>query len=155
MQAPNEALGFPRLCGAGVVLSWPGPSLAMLLAHLLCTGYGLLSHSGFSLSLGVENAPVKLVPRHLSGLHISLCYLLALGLCFLHSLWLATGSFFLPPPLFFFSGLHLWHMEVLRLGVELGLQLPAWTTATALPDQIQAKSVTYTPAHSNAGSLTH
>ena len=34
---------------------------------------------------------------------------------------------------FFFSGLHLWHMEVPRLGVEL--QLPAYITATAMPDQ--------------------
>ena len=34
----------------------------------------------------------------------------------------------------FFLGLHLWHMEVPRLGVELGPQLPAYTTATAMPD---------------------
>ena len=32
---------------------------------------------------------------------------------------------------FCFSGLHLWHMEVPRLGVELELQLPACATATA------------------------
>ena len=30
-----------------------------------------------------------------------------------------------------FLGLHLWHMEVPRLGVTLELQLPAYTTATA------------------------
>ena len=35
-------------------------------------------------------------------------------------------------------------MEVLRLGVELELQLPAYTTAT--PCQIHAVSVTYTIA---------
>ena len=35
---------------------------------------------------------------------------------------------------FVFSGPYLWHMEVLRLGVELELQLPAYTTATAMPD---------------------
>ena len=35
-------------------------------------------------------------------------------------------------------GPHLWHMEVPRLGVKLGLQLPAYTTATT-----------------NIGSLTH
>ena len=37
---------------------------------------------------------------------------------------------------FFFSflGLHLWHMQVSRLGVELELQLPAYTTATATQD---------------------
>ena len=34
----------------------------------------------------------------------------------------------------FFLGPHLWHMEVLRLGVELELQLQAYTTATATPD---------------------
>ena len=37
---------------------------------------------------------------------------------------------------FFFSflGLHLWHMQVSRLGAELELQLPAYTTATAMPN---------------------
>ena len=35
---------------------------------------------------------------------------------------------------FCFLGLHLWHMEVPRLGVELELQLPAYSTATAKPD---------------------
>ena len=34
----------------------------------------------------------------------------------------------------FFSGLHLRHMEVPRLGVELELYLPADATATATPD---------------------
>ena len=29
---------------------------------------------------------------------------------------------------------HLWHMEVPRLGVELKLPLPAYTTGTATPD---------------------
>ena len=33
-----------------------------------------------------------------------------------------------------FLGLHLQHMEVPRLGVELELQLPAYSTATATPD---------------------
>ena len=32
---------------------------------------------------------------------------------------------------FFFLGLHLQHIEFLRLGVKLELQLPAYTTATA------------------------
>ena len=37
--------------------------------------------------------------------------------------------------LFFgFLGLHLCHVEVPRLGVELELQLPAYTTATATSD---------------------
>ena len=35
---------------------------------------------------------------------------------------------------FVFSGLHLQHMEVPRLGVELELQLPAYATAIATPD---------------------
>jgi len=35
---------------------------------------------------------------------------------------------------FFFSGLRLRHMEVPGLGVELELQLPAYTTATAMWD---------------------
>ena len=37
---------------------------------------------------------------------------------------------------FFFVilGLRLWHMGVPKLGVELELQLPAYTRATATPD---------------------
>ena len=35
---------------------------------------------------------------------------------------------------FFFLGLYLWHMEIPRLGVELELQLLAYTTAMAMPD---------------------
>ena len=34
----------------------------------------------------------------------------------------------------FFLGLHLWHIEVPRLGVESALQLPPYTTTTATPD---------------------
>ena len=33
-----------------------------------------------------------------------------------------------------FLGLHLWHMEVPRLGVQSELQLPAYATATATRD---------------------
>ena len=36
---------------------------------------------------------------------------------------------------FFFLWPHLWHMEVLRLGVKLEVQLQAHTAATATPDQ--------------------
>ena len=36
--------------------------------------------------------------------------------------------------LHFLGGPHLWHMEVPRLGTELELQLPAYTTAIAMPD---------------------
>ena len=32
-----------------------------------------------------------------------------------------------------FLGPYLWHMEILRLGMELELQLPAYTTVTATP----------------------
>ena len=35
---------------------------------------------------------------------------------------------------FVFLGPHLWHMEVPRLGVQSELQLPAYTTATAIRD---------------------
>ena len=33
-----------------------------------------------------------------------------------------------------FLGLHPWHMEIPRLGVESELQLLAYATATAMPD---------------------
>ena len=36
---------------------------------------------------------------------------------------------------FIFLGPYLWHMEVPRPGVESELQLPAYTTAIAMPDQ--------------------
>ena len=36
---------------------------------------------------------------------------------------------------FFFLGPHPWHVEVPRLGNELELQLPAYTSATATQDQ--------------------
>mgnify|MGYP001469406772 CR=1 FL=1 len=35
---------------------------------------------------------------------------------------------------FIFLGLHLWHMEVPRLGVQLEQLLPAYAKATAIPD---------------------
>ena len=47
-------------------------------------------------------------------------------------------------------GLHLQYVEIPRLGVQLELQLLAYTTATAV-----AASETYNTAHGNAGSLTH
>ena len=45
-------------------------------------------------------------------------------------------SFFFLFSFFCFLGLHLQPMEVPRLEVELELQLPAYTTATAIPDLI-------------------
>ena len=69
------------------------------------------------------------------------------------------GAFFLPFEigfilLFFgFSGPHPWHMEVPRLGVKSELQLPAYTTATAMWD---LSRVCYLHHNShNARSLTH
>ena len=54
---------------------------------------------------------------------------------------------------FSFLGLHLWHMEVPRPGVEWELQLPGYTIATATQDP--SSCATYTTAQSNARSLTH
>ena len=59
---------------------------------------------------------------------------------------------------FCFLGLHSWHMDVPKLGVELELQLLAYTTAMATSvtyTTAMATSVTYTTAPGNAGSLTH
>ena len=44
---------------------------------------------------------------------------------------------------FFFLGLHLRHMEVPILGVELGLQLQAYVTATAMPDPSRVCSLSH------------
>ena len=49
---------------------------------------------------------------------------------------------------FCFLGPHLWHTEVARLGVELRLQLPVYTTATATSDLSLI-------CNGNAGSSTH
>jgi len=62
-------------------------------------------------------------------------------------MWITVESFTIPitlAPLFyffprffffiFFLGLHLRHMEIPGLGVELELQPPAYTTATATRD---------------------
>ena len=51
------------------------------------------------------------------------------------------------------SGLHLQHMEVPRLGVELELQLLPIPQTQQL--RIQAASASYTTAHGSARSLTH
>ena len=52
-----------------------------------------------------------------------------------------------------FLGPHLWHMEVPRLGVQSELQLPAYTTATAMPDPSRVCNLQ--TAHGNARFLTH
>ena len=52
---------------------------------------------------------------------------------------------------FVFRGVHLWHMEVPRLGAESNYSCrPA---PKPQPRQIRATSATYTTAHGNAGSL--
>ena len=55
--------------------------------------------------------------------------------------WLTTQIYFrfsIPTSLTFyffgFLGPHLWHMDIPSLGIELELQLPAYSTATATPD---------------------
>ena len=48
--------------------------------------------------------------------------------------WNQMGFCFVLFGLFVFLGLHLWYVEVPRLGVQLELLLPACTTATAMPD---------------------
>ena len=51
---------------------------------------------------------------------------------------------------FFFLGPHLRHMEVPRLEVQLELQLPAYTTATATQDPSHVCNLHH--SHSNSGS---
>ena len=50
-------------------------------------------------------------------------------------------------------------MEFPRLGVELVMQLPAYTTATEMPGPVDTPyprcTAAYITAHSNARSLTH
>ena len=62
-------------------------------------------------------------------------------------------SFFLFLFFFFFLGLHLWHMEVPRLGAEWELQLLA--SPQPQQRQIQATYAAYATVHGNAGFLTH
>ena len=55
--------------------------------------------------------------------------------------------------LFFFLGLHLWHIEVSRLGVELELQLQP--IPQPQQHQILVTSVTYAAAFGNSRTLTY
>ena len=50
-------------------------------------------------------------------------------------------------------GPHPWHMEISRLGVKLKLQLPAFATATAMPDL--RHSATSTTDHRNSRYFIH
>ena len=54
---------------------------------------------------------------------------------------------------FLFLKQHLWHMEISGLGFEFELQLWAYATAIATPDQ--ATCLIYTIACGNARSLIH
>ena len=65
------------------------------------------------------------------------------------SIFLAFFSFFF----FGFLGPYLWHMEVPRLGVELELQVLAYTTATAMGDPSHICDLH--TARGNTGSPTH
>ena len=67
-------------------------------------------------------------------------------------------SFFLSLFIYLFLlilGLHLWHMEVPRPGIQSELQLPAYGTvkATAMGDVSRVCDLHH--SHSNAGYLTH
>ena len=55
--------------------------------------------------------------------------------------------------LFVFLGLHLWHIEVPRLGVQLELQLLAYTRATAMQDPSRDSDLHH--SQWQAVSLTH
>ena len=85
-----------------------------------------------------------------------IAFLCPLPVCFsiggFHNFYLLIFLHPLPAPCLLL-GPHPWHMEVPRPGVELELQLPAYTTAT--PHRIPATSATYTTAHDNTRSLTH
>ena len=65
--------------------------------------------------------------------------------------WFLKNFFFLS---FFFLGLHLWHMEVPRLGIELELQLLVYAVATAMPDASIICDLCYS-AYGSARPLTH
>ena len=47
--------------------------------------------------------------------------------------------------IFCFLGPHPWHLEVPRLGVQLELQLPAYTTATAIQDLSRICNLHHSP----------
>ena len=73
--------------------------------------------------------------------------------CYQHHNQHSYTSFYVVLYIFFFLGLHLWYMDVFRLGVEWQLQLLAYTTAIAMWDL--AASVTHATACCKAASLTH
>ena len=51
-----------------------------------------------------------------------------------------------------FLALYLWHVEVPRLEIESELQLPAYTTATAIPDLSHVTAASLYHSHSNTRS---
>ena len=64
---------------------------------------------------------------HSKVIQLSIIYLSIIYIPYL-SIYLCTYLYS------FFFGLHQWHMEVPRPGVESGLQLPAYPSATAMSD---------------------
>ena len=62
-------------------------------------------------------------------------YTKTLTMCFVNLLSQNPKGFDFFLIIVIFLGLQVWHMEVPRLGAELELQLPAYTTATAMQDQ--------------------
>ena len=73
-------------------------------------------------------------------------------LFFTHSICNIITIHFSADFFFLFVGLHLWLVEVPRLGVKSELQLPSYTTATAALDP---SSICNLAACGNAVSLTH
>ena len=93
--------------------------------------FSFLSLFGFSLFFLVNMA------RGLSIFTLSMKQLLVLvGFTVLFFLFVCLF-------VFCFLGLHLWHMEVPRLAVKLELQLPAYTTATAMQDPTRICDLQY------------
>ena len=85
---------------------------------------------------------------HMSILHQLHFFKKLLTLLTYFSPILCSGNHLICFYFFFFLELHLWHMDVPRLGVKLELQLEPMQL------EIQAASATYAAACSNAGYLT-
>ena len=56
---------------------------------------------------------------------------------------------------FWFLELHLWHMDIPRLGVKMELQLPAYTTATATQDPSLVCTTAHTTPELHHSSRQH
>ena len=67
-------------------------------------------------------------------MHAKFKILLTFGCLFFQLIFLSSVFLFCFVFAFCFLGLYLQHMEVSRLGVQLEVQLPAYTAVTATPD---------------------